>query len=187
MNSLEATGFVISALDALSIDHLLVGALSSNAYGIPRSTKDADLVVVLETGDLDRIVGRLGDDFRLDRQMQFEMLTHSTKNVIEYKPTKFEIELFRLGDDEHHQERFQRRLLRDIAELGTKVWIPTAEDVVIQKLRWARRKDLDDVEGVLAVSGRGLDWQYIFRWTDQHDTSDLLRQLCRDISGLDLL
>jgi hypothetical protein len=186
MNSLEATGSVVTALEALKIEYMLVGAFSSNAYGIPRSTKDADFVVVLEAGDLSRIMDRLDDDFRLDRQIQFETITRSTKNVIIYTPTKFEIELFRLGKDEHHKERFRRRVLREMGELGTEVWIPTAEDVIIQKLRWARRKDLDDVESVLGVSGSQLDWRYVFRWTDGHKTSELLRQLCHEVPGLDL-
>lgn len=181
MNSLEATGHVIAALETLQIRYMLVGAFSSNAYGIPRSTKDADFVVVLESGDLARVIDQLGEEFRLDRQIQMETITGSTKNVITYVPTKFEIEFFRLSDDEHHRERFRRRVRRKVAELKADVWIPTAEDVVIQKLRWARRKDLDDVESVIGVSGDKLDWQYVYRWTDQHGTSELLRQLNAEI------
>ena len=35
MNSLEATTFVIEALEDLNLPYMLVGAFSSNAYGIP--------------------------------------------------------------------------------------------------------------------------------------------------------
>lgn len=45
MNSLEATAAVIDALEELRIPYMLVGAFSSNAYSIARSTKDADFVV----------------------------------------------------------------------------------------------------------------------------------------------
>jgi len=41
MNSLEATTAVIDASDQAGIPYLLVGAFSSHAYGIARSTKDA--------------------------------------------------------------------------------------------------------------------------------------------------
>ena len=40
MNSLEATAAVIDALEQAGIPYLLVGAFSSNAHGIARSTKD---------------------------------------------------------------------------------------------------------------------------------------------------
>jgi hypothetical protein len=55
--------------------------------------------------------------------------------------------------------------------------IPTAEDVVIQKLRWQRDKDIADVRIVIAVQAAQLDWSYIHYWTDQHGTTDLLRRL----------
>jgi hypothetical protein len=48
--------------------------------------------------------------------------------------TPFKIDLFPLTDEPFDQERFRRRRqakLRDRA-----VYFPTAEDVVIQKLRW---------------------------------------------------
>jgi len=46
--------------------------------------------------------------------------------------------------------------------IGTEVWIPTAEDIVVQKLRWGRNKDLDDARDVLAVQGTDfLDMPYI--------------------------
>ena len=41
---------VVSALNAVNIPHMLEGSLSSNVYGIPRSTKDADLVVQCAEG-----------------------------------------------------------------------------------------------------------------------------------------
>ena len=52
MNSIEVTGHVAKALDELHIPWMIVGAYSSNAYGIGRSTNDADFVVELSKGDL---------------------------------------------------------------------------------------------------------------------------------------
>jgi hypothetical protein len=46
--------------------------------------------------------------------------------------------------------------------LGRTTWLPTAEDVVVQKLRWGRPKDLEDARDVLAVQGtESLDMAYI--------------------------
>lgn len=48
------------------------------------------------------------------------------------------------------------------------VWLPTANDVVIQKLRWGthgkRAQDIIDATNVIRVSGDFLDWAYIERW-----------------------
>jgi hypothetical protein len=186
MNSLEATAAVIDALEQAGIPYLLVGAFSSNAYGIVRSTKDADFVVSLQSGDLRRLVDRLGPNFRLDPQMKFEVLTGSVRYVITFLPTDFDIDLFRLSNDSHHAERFRRKRRVQLGELNREVWLPTAEDVIIQKLRWQRRKDLDDVVNILAVRAGKLDWEYLSNWTNLHGTYDLLDQLRRSIPGIDL-
>ena len=156
---------------------MLVGAFSSNAYGYPRATKDADIVIEYEDGVLSKICGALGCDFELDPQAAFELMTGSVRNVLTYSPTKFEIELFRLGNDPHHQQRFARRRRLLLPDLRVEAVIPTAEDVVIQKLRWQRDKDLADVRIVIAVQASRLDWSYIQSWTDQHGTTALLNRL----------
>jgi hypothetical protein len=115
---------------------MLVGAFSSNAYGYPRATKDAVIVIEYEEGVLKKICESLGSDFKLDPQTGFELMTGSIRNILTYTPTKFEIELFRLRKDPHHRERFARRRRLALPDLQIEAVIPTAEDVVIQKLRF---------------------------------------------------
>lgn len=181
MSSVDVTAAVVDSLEALQIEYMLVGAYSSNAYGIARATQDADFVVVVQPGQLRAVANRLGADFVLDPQMQMEGITGSVRNVITHIPTEFKIELFRLNTkDEHHLLRFQRRRRQLLDEIQRDAWIPTAEDVVIQKLRWQRRKDLDDVAQVLGVSGGGLDWDYLNSWTQKHGTNSLLQDLMKE-------
>jgi len=163
MDSLEALGRVVAVLDDLGIEHMLVGAFSSNAYGVARATKGADFVVACDAGAVLRVADALGEEYRLDRQMRFETITNTVRNVITYVPTGFDIELFRLGDDPHHQERFRRRRRGMVGGLAQGVWIPTAEDVIVQKLRWQRDKDLGDIRNVIAVRSGELDWEYVRR------------------------
>ena len=47
MNGETATSTVIDGLEAMGVDYMLVGSFSSNFYGIPRATQDADFVVQL--------------------------------------------------------------------------------------------------------------------------------------------
>lgn len=176
-SSFEALIDVIRALQTHQIPYMLVGAFSSNAYGYPRATKDADIVIEYEEGVLEKICESLGSDFKLDPQTGFELMTGSIRNILTFTPTKFEIELFRLGKDPHHRERFARRRRLHLPDLQIEAVIPTAEDVVIQKLRWQRDKDLADVRIVIAVQAPRLEWSYIQQWTDQHGTTELLNRL----------
>ena len=176
-SSYEALVEVISVIQELQIPYMLVGSFSSNYYSYPRATKDADIVFQYSDGDLGRIRQRLNDDFELDLQMNFETITGSIRNVLTYKPTKFDIELFRLSDDAHHRQRFRRRREVAVPELSVAAVIPTPEDVIIQKLRWQREKDIDDARKVMQIQWDRIDWEYVRSWTDKHGTTELLEEL----------
>jgi hypothetical protein len=86
-----------------------------------------------------------------------------------------------LGDDPFQQERFRRRVAIAIPQIGQQVYLPTPEDVVVQKVRWGRPKDLEDAKDVVAVQGEALDMQYIETWCTRHDTHRRLRAILDQI------
>lgn len=179
MTGEEATLAVIDALEARDVPYLLVGSLSSNYYGVPRSTEDADFVVHLGEIRIAELIDQLGPRFRLNRQMSFETVTGTTRWEVGIADIAFKIELFLLSSDPHDQERFCRR--RRVRVLGRETCLPTPEDVIITKLRWARQgerpKDRDDVRNVIAVQGDRLDWDYLCQWCGRHGTGELLREI----------
>jgi len=78
--------------------------------------------------------------------------------------------------------RFERRRPFPSQQLSIRAVIPTAEDVIVMKLRWfalaKRGKDRDDVRDVIAVQGdESLDWDYIHHWTAEHGTRTLLDEI----------
>jgi len=167
---------VVLALEHLNVPYMLTGALAVNLYSQPRSTKDADFVVQWRSHSIDDLLGLLHDHFYLDHQMGFETVTATTRWHLRIKNTAFTVELFDLTDDAHNQARFARRVRRPFVDI--EAWFPTAEDALIQKVRWAstarRSKDADDAVRMVAVSGSLLDWDYITAWCDQHRTGELL-------------
>jgi hypothetical protein len=170
---------VVEALDVCGIPFLLVGAFSSNHYGIPRSTKDADFVLQLKSAVGDDFVRALGEPFDLDPQLSFETTTGTYRQVLKYRGAPFTVELFFLSNDPHDQERFKRR--REIQLLGRRFWFPSPEDVIITKLRWARSKDKDDARNVMSVQRGKLDWPYIEKWCNGHGTLALLQEIRRSV------
>jgi hypothetical protein len=178
---------VIDVLERLGIPYMVVGSLSCNVYAVPRATKDADLVLQLDAAKAAALLVELRSLFRVEPQMSFETVTATQRFEIEWGVTGFKIELFRLSDDFHDQERFARR--RQIEVNGRTVWVPAAEDVIVTKLRWSRSgrraKDVDDVRNVIAAQQGALDWPYIHRWCDQHGTRALLEQIRQSIPPLD--
>jgi hypothetical protein len=183
MTSQDVVKAVIRALEELSVPYMLVGSFSSNFYGIPRSTHDADFVVCLENRSIRELSDRLGPGFVLDPQTTFESVTGTYRHIIQVNELPFTVEVFLLSDDPHDQERFRRRC-RIVTPQG-ETWLPTPEDVIVMKLRWShlgkRRKDVDDVRNVMSVQAGHLDWQYIHSWCDQHGTRELLEEIRREL------
>ena len=118
---------------------MLVGSFSSNLNAIPRSTEDADFVVDLGERSILDVIRRVGPDLILNPQMSFETATGTTRHELSLADDPFKIELFPLSLDPHDQARFRRRVRARI--LGRDAWAPTAEDVIITKLRWACPED----------------------------------------------
>lgn len=180
MGSVEIASHVIDALNELGLAYMVVGSLSSNYYGVARNTKDADIVI--ETDDrLPELYDKIKQHFAADPQISFETVQMTTKHVIKHRATGFSIELFTLSSDEHDQLRFKRRVR--VQDGALDAYLPTPEDVVIQKLRWARRKDRDDVIDVLLAQHETLDWPYIRQWCERHGSVDRLA-VARTEAGL---
>lgn len=177
---------VVAMLDALhaeEIPFLLVGSFSSNHWGIPRSTRNADFVIELGEKSVLSLAKHLPPSMKIDPQVQFESVTGTLRNVIKVADTLFKVERFRLNQDPHDQERFRRRIV--VKMLGRDVYLPTVEDVVITKLRWCgylnRVKDREDIRQMLIVRKSAVDWGYIYHWCDQHGTRETLDEIRAEI------
>jgi len=94
LNSTDLVLRLIDALDHAGVPYMLVGSYSSNYYGRPRSTKDADFVLQITNEQLARVASELGDEFHVDRQMSFETITFTSRYIINHPSSAFKIELF---------------------------------------------------------------------------------------------
>ncbi|XZE56748.1 hypothetical protein SH139x_002876 [Planctomycetaceae bacterium SH139] len=128
----EALGHLVSLLNRHGLAYMLVGAYSSNAYGIPRATKDADIVVAALDATFDLIGSSLGDGYQTESQLEFELITGTVRRKICFTPINFVLEIFQLSDDPFDQSRFKRRIEVQSSVLGGSIWLPTPEDVIIQ-------------------------------------------------------
>ena len=179
MNIYDVACAMAEALERAGVEYSIVGAITSMYYGMSRNTVDADFVVELSVDKIADIAAELPPGFTLERQPRFEMFTGKTYYGITVEGTEFRIDLFVLSDDPFDRSNFSRRCkvrLRD-----REVFFPSPEDVVVQKLRWQRHKDLSDAQDVLTIQGKSLDFAYIEHWCDQHGTRALLDKLRSEI------
>ena len=175
---------VLATLDAVEktgFDYVIVGALAANAYGFARATKDVDFVLGVNLNGIETLAPYLPANFEIDPQPRMELLTGTHRWVIRIPGSDFYVEIFHLGDDPHHREEFARRRKMTLPSIAREAWIPSPEDLVIQKLRWGRTKDLDDARNILSVQGPALDSAYLEGWCARHGTLARLEEIRRSI------
>ncbi len=186
--TLEALAIkVIEAAETAGVEFMAVGAIAAGAYGVPRSTRDVDLLMAVNVGGgVNAVVKHLEPIVAFDAQVVFDTLTWGRRHVGQCRTERpFKVELFELFDDPFVQSEFARRQQVFVPMLGRTTWLPTPEDVVVQKLRWGRNKDLDDARDVLAVQGpETLDMAYIEKWCALHKTTERLHAALASIPPL---
>jgi hypothetical protein len=182
MNTDEIVLTVIDFLNEHELPYMVVGSLATNVYCVPRSTEDGDIVVQSSIVQVAREISRAHGKVRFDPQVSFESVTATRKVVLRTENHGFEVELFQLSVDAHDQARFQRRTL--VETMGRKVWIASAEDMIVTKLRWSqqagREKDISDARNLIGVQREHVDWPYVETWCDRHGTRELLERLRRE-------
>ena len=187
MTLVELATAVFATAESMDVPHMAVGAIAAGAYGIPRATKDIDLLVsVDQSRGIHQLIDGLGVIVEFDLQAQFDTITWGRRYVGTSRTAPpFKVELFEMFDDEFVRSEFSRRRRTFVPILGREVWLPAPEDVVVQKLRWGRSKDLDDARDVLAVQGQEtLDMTYIERWCATHGTDQRLKDTLESLPPL---
>ena len=178
---------VLTATETAGVDFMIVGAIAAGTHGVPRATKDVDfLVAVTEEHNLRPVMELLDDAVVFNPQVVFDTLTRGRRHVGSTRSSPpYKVEFFEVFDDPFVLEEFRRKERIFVQMLGVETWLPTPEDVIVQKLRWGRNKDLDDARDILAVQGpETLDMGYIESWCARHQTTGRLKDALAGIPPL---
>jgi hypothetical protein len=179
----EELGLDVAArLDRAGVPYMLTGALAVNYHGVPRSTHDIDIVVVIAPTDVRRIKAMLEPDYEVaEESIRAALREGSMFNAI-HDDTGFKVDFWMRKGDDYGREAFARR--KQYPYDRFTVSIATPEDVIVTKLEWHRMSDIDkhyfDARGVYAVQKDALDTAYIARWCEAKSVLDLWHRLQRD-------
>ena len=185
MKQTECVIFILQALDEARIEYMVGGSVAYMNHAIPRATKDFDLVIQIHEPEFTSFLAKVEPHFDLDPQIYVETLTGTKRYILQHRKTAFDVELFIKSEDPHHLEMWSRKTRRRLVFCSYDAWIPTAEDMIIQKLRWGRPQDQVDVDNMITIQSPDLDWPYIEKWCDLHGTRALLDQIRASLPPID--
>jgi len=167
MSNENAFRRIMSALDLAGIPYMLTGSFASAHYGAPRATQDIDIIVEADPEVLKSFVQSLGkDEFYADVDTALEAQRRETMfNVID-RVTGWKIDLIIRKSRAFSREEFGRRCAVDLE--GIRIFIASAEDIVIAKLEWAKhgksQRQIEDVATILRLRKDALDRSYLEKW-----------------------
>lgn len=174
-------------LEQLGVDCLVGGSLASSLHGEPRSTNDVDLVAALETVHVERLVDLLATDFYVDRDRVMQAVQQRSSFNVIHLATMLKGDIFVSTRDRAGRRQMERRARYELAPRRW-LWVASAEDTVLQKLRWYRLggevsdRQWRDVLSILRVGGGSLDVGYLREMADLMDLTALLERALSETS-----
>ena len=176
--------------DSLGVDYMIGGSVASSIRGIYRYTNDVDIVAALREEHIAPFVATLENDYYVDADMIRDALQEkSSFNVIQLE-TMTKADIFIKQDSAWTDAEWKRKSREQIGEdTPLSVFVASAEDMILQKLRWYRLgggvsdRQWNDITGMLKVHTPELDYAYLRTWAENLELTDLLAQAYDD-SGL---
>ncbi|HVE71792.1 MAG TPA: hypothetical protein VNI54_10520 [Thermoanaerobaculia bacterium] len=138
-------------------------------HGIPRATKDIDIVIAPSRDQLALLVGQFpaAQYHAVLEEALFAFDHQSIFNVTDYD-TGWRVDFIIAKNTDFNAAEFHRRREVDVA--GTRLYVASPEDVLIAKLDWAKQgasdRQIDDAANIIRAQGDDLDVPYIERWVD---------------------
>ena len=157
---------VVDVLEAVGADYVIWGGVAAVAYGEQRFTHDMDVVIRLNADDAHFMAKALEEDgYHVSLPSMLDALLGGYFNVIHLE-TNIKVDFFVPRTDSILHWAFQHRRRLPFDEVRQASYM-SPEAVILTKLRAHQdngsTRHLDDIEGILRVSGPGLDLAYVDR------------------------
>lgn len=180
---------VVQTLNDANIDYVFTGSIVSSLLGEPRSTHDIDIIVVaLKEESIKKLVETFQQpNFYLDEESIVDAIQHKSMfNLIDIQ-SGYKVDFWILTDNAFDDSRFSRRIQKKIYD--TDLFITTAEDTIIAKLRWAKlsggsTRQLKDAASVFEVQYKNLDMKYLEQWIQALELHDEWKQLLESVKPI---
>ena len=152
-----------------------------------RSTADIDILADIKTEQVRPLFKALRDSFYVDEQVMREaVIRRRSFNAIHFDSV-FKVDFFVTKSDDFALAQLDRRQLRKISpDRDEAVYVATAEDTILAKLRWYQagnetsNNQWNDILGILGTSKYTLDLDYLRLWAEKLGLTDLLEKAVGD-------
>jgi hypothetical protein len=182
---------IIDKLNLLNIPYYIGGSVASSLQGEIRFTEDIDLIIYLESSQIEIFIETFSSDFYVSDVAVKDAINgvSSSFNLIDFQSLE-KADIFISRNDDFSISRMNRRQLYMPEDNREKAfYISTSEDTILQKLVWMKisqnesQKQWRDVLGVIKIQQERLDLQYLGQWSAYLNVTAQLKQALQE-SGM---
>lgn len=146
---------------------MLTGSFASAHHGTPRATQDIDIVIAPTPDQLRALVQLLPEsEYYVDLDEALQAHGQQTQFNMVDLATGWKVDFIIQKSRAFSRTEFERRQPIELHRL--RLFVATAEDVIVAKLEWAKlgqsQRQIEDAAGVLRIQSETLDRAYIARW-----------------------
>jgi CRISPR/Cas system CSM-associated protein Csm2 small subunit len=153
----------VANMEQAKLNYMVTGSFAMSYYAEPRMTRDIDIVIEINSNDVDQIVRLFENEYYVDRKAISRAVANQSMFNMIHEECILKIDCIVLKDNEFEKKKFAQRQMVTRDKLS--FWIIGKEDLVLSKLSWAKNSlseiQLRDIENILAS---GFDEVYLQEW-----------------------
>ena len=178
MEQVEVFLIFTERLEEAGIKYMTTGSVASMLYGVPRFTHDLDVVIDLAPSQIEDVISAFPfEEFYCPPRDVIKIESNRPLrghfNVIHHK-TGFKADIYIHRSDQLQLWGLAKKTRIDISE-EQGLWVAPPEYVIVRKLEYYREghseKHLQDIAGMLEISGDIIDKRVIQEWVEKFDLS----------------
>jgi len=175
-NEIDILKDVSEKLASAGIAFMLTGSVAMSYYATPRMTRDIDIVVALEHGDVQKVSELFGTDYYVVEEAVTDAIRRKSMfNIIHFESV-IKVDFIIQRSTPFALSAFGRRRNLVLDDFQTN--IIRREDLILSKLLWAKdsgsEMQLRDVRNLLAYS---CDFEYLLHWAQDLSVKETLESL----------
>jgi len=178
-NELDIVRDISRRFSEARIAYMLTGSMAMNYYAQPRMTRDIDVVVALESKDVETVVRTFTPDYYVARETVSDSVARGAMFNLIHMESVIKVDCIVRKNSAYRRLEFERRQPIKIQDFTT--YIVSKEDLIISKLYWAKdshsEMQLRDVRNLLST---GCDANYLAHWTRELGLDTLGQEATHD-------